>query len=196
MMKNSAYTVAVIGLIMALTGCTQNVNPGSGATVEDYTRGSSSETYGIDNATNDGSSAYDEATSSILLGEDELYLDDPILSEPGSPLANRVVYFETDSNAVRREDHHVLEAHGRYLARHPNVTVRLEGHTDERGAREYNLGLGERRAKSVQRILMLQGAANKQFRATTYGEERPAFDGHSEAAWRQNRRVQIYYLGR
>ena len=188
-MKKFIYLMAIIGLSMTLSGCPGNVKPDG--TVGDATNVNSSETYGTD-----GDGIYDEATSSVLLGEDEVYLNDPALTEPGSPLVNRVVYFETDSNAVRQADQVTLAAHGQYLAAHPNVTVRLEGHTDERGSREYNLGLGERRAKAVQRILMLQGAANKQFRTTTYGEERTAVDGHSGAAWRENRRVQIYYLGR
>jgi peptidoglycan-associated lipoprotein len=94
------------------------------------------------------------------------------------------------------EDQATLEAHAAYLGSHPNVTVRLEGHTDERGAREYNLALGERRALSIRQILMLQGASVNQFEVTSYGEERPAVDGSDESIWSQNRRVEIIYLGR
>jgi peptidoglycan-associated lipoprotein len=74
--------------------------------------------------------------------------------------------------------------------------VRLEGHTDERGSREYNLALGERRALSIRQILMLQGADMSQFQVTSFGEERPAVDGSDDYAWSQNRRVEIVYLGR
>ena len=72
--------------------------------------------------------------------------------------------------------------------------MRLEGHTDERGSREYNIGLGERRAQSVRRALLLQGAADAQISTVSYGEERPAVPGHDEAAWAKNRRVEIVYL--
>jgi peptidoglycan-associated lipoprotein len=72
--------------------------------------------------------------------------------------------------------------------------VRLEGHTDERGSREYNIGLGERRAQSVRRALLLQGASDAQLSTVSYGEERPAVAGHDEAAWSKNRRVEIVYL--
>jgi len=88
----------------------------------------------------------------------------------------------------------VVAAHAKYLAGHPGTRVRLEGHTDERGSREYNIGLGERRAQSVRRALLLQGAADAQISTVSYGEERPAAPGHDEAAWAKNRRVEIVYL--
>ncbi|EMR14190.1 peptidoglycan-associated outer membrane lipoprotein [Methylophaga lonarensis MPL] len=116
--------------------------------------------------------------------------------DPSSPLSQRVVYFEFDSSAVRAEDQHILEAHAAYLGANPNVTVRLEGHTDERGSREYNLALGERRAMSIRQALMLQGAGMNQFRVVSFGEERPAVEGSGEGVWQQNRRVEIIYTGR
>jgi peptidoglycan-associated lipoprotein len=88
----------------------------------------------------------------------------------------------------------VVAAHAKYLAAHSGTRVRLEGHTDERGSREYNIGLGERRAQSVRRALLLQGAADAQISTVSYGEERPAAPGHDEAAWAKNRRVEIMYL--
>ena len=84
--------------------------------------------------------------------------------------------------------------HAKYLGAHPATRVRLEGHTDERGSREYNIGLGERRAQSVRRALLLQGATDTQISTVSYGEERPAAPGHDEAAWAKNRRVEIVYL--
>jgi peptidoglycan-associated lipoprotein len=79
------------------------------------------------------------------------------------------------------------------MAANPNVVVTLEGHADERGSREYNLALGERRAESVRRQMAILGASGSQFRVVSYGEERPAIDGHDEYAWSQNRRVEIIY---
>jgi peptidoglycan-associated lipoprotein len=88
----------------------------------------------------------------------------------------------------------IVAAHARYLAANPTVRVRLEGHTDERGSREYNIGLGERRAQAVRRALLLQGATETQLSTVSYGAERPAAAGSNEAAWAQNRRVEIVYL--
>jgi peptidoglycan-associated lipoprotein len=87
----------------------------------------------------------------------------------------------------------VIVAHGRFLAENPNLRVRTEGHTDERGTREYNLGLGERRAQSVQQMLMLQGARPEQIQVISYGEEMPAAFDSDEQSWAQNRRVELVY---
>lgn len=105
--------------------------------------------------------------------------------------ARRVVYFEYDSSEIRAEYLEVVAAHAAYLAKYPNARVRLEGHTDERGSREYNIGLGERRAQTVRKALMLQGAAESQITTVSYGEERPAVEGSGEQAYAQNRRVEI-----
>ena len=117
------------------------------------------------------------------------------LSDPASPLANRVVYFDYDSSVVKEADRATLEAHAAYLADNPTTTVRLIGHTDERGSREYNLALGERRALAVRQLLMLQGASMGQFQVISLGEERPQVEGHYESAWQKNRRVELLYLG-
>jgi len=109
-------------------------------------------------------------------------------------LATRVVYFDFDSSEIKGGGTDVVGAHAKFLAANPATRVRLEGHTDERGSREYNIGLGERRAQSVRRALLLQGAADAQISTVSYGEERPAVPGHDEAAWAKNRRVEIVYL--
>ena len=109
-------------------------------------------------------------------------------------LATRVVYFDFDSAVIQGAGVDVVAAHAKYLAANPQARVRLEGNTDERGSREYNIGLGERRAQSVRRALMLQGALDGQISTVSYGEERPAAPGHDEEAWAKNRRVEIVYL--
>jgi peptidoglycan-associated lipoprotein len=106
---------------------------------------------------------------------------------------NMVIYFDFDQSDIRQEFLPILAAHGRYLADNPNVTVRLEGHTDERGSREYNIGLGERRAQAVRQVLLLQGASPAQITTVSYGEERPAVQGTGEDVWAKNRRVEIVY---
>ena len=117
------------------------------------------------------------------------------LEDPDSPLSNQTVYFDFDSAEIRPEDKELLAAHAEFLAANPEVSVVLEGHTDERGSREYNLALGERRAKAVQQLLTLQGAARDQVEVVSFGEERPAAAGHDESAWAQNRRVELVYSG-
>jgi peptidoglycan-associated lipoprotein len=104
-----------------------------------------------------------------------------------------VVYFDYDQADIRPEFNAQLQAHGQFLAQNGNATLRLEGHADERGSREYNIGLGERRAQAVRRVLMLQGAQAGQLTTVSYGEERPAQTGSDEEAWRLNRRVELVY---
>jgi peptidoglycan-associated lipoprotein len=111
-----------------------------------------------------------------------------------APAASRIIYFDFDSSEIRAEFNAALAEHARVLTQNPTVRVRLEGHTDERGSPEYNIGLGERRAQAVRRALMLQGAADAQVATVSYGEERPAVPGQTEEAWAQNRRVEIVYL--
>lgn len=135
-----------------------------------------------------------EGVTTWGVGEGAPYQGDP-LADPASPLANRVFYFEFDSSEILEDDRPIIEAHGTYLAHHPGVTATLEGHTDERGSREYNLALGERRAKSVRRLILLMGASEDQVQVVSYGEERPAVEGHDEGAWQLNRRVEIIYSG-
>jgi peptidoglycan-associated lipoprotein len=120
--------------------------------------------------------------------------DDEAMGPQAGLLATRVVYFDFDSAEIKGAGTDVVAAHAKYLGAHPAIRVRLEGHTDERGSREYNIGLGERRAQSVRRALLLQGATDAQISTVSYGEERPAAPGHDEAAWAKNRRVEIVYL--
>ena len=115
------------------------------------------------------------------------------LDDPNSPLAKRIIYFAYDSSEIQPEYRSIIEAHAQYLVANPNVVLSLEGHTDERGSREYNLALGERRAQAVKDQMMVLGASASQIHTISYGEERPVADGHDEAAWSQNRRVELVY---
>jgi peptidoglycan-associated lipoprotein len=108
--------------------------------------------------------------------------------------ATRIIYFDFDKSEIRPEFNAVLTEHARALTRNASVEVRLEGHTDERGSREYNIGLGERRAQSVRRVLLLQGVTEAQLSTVSYGEEKPAVAGSNEEAWAKNRRVELVYL--
>jgi peptidoglycan-associated lipoprotein len=115
------------------------------------------------------------------------------LNRTDGELANRTVYFEYDSAKLTSESIAILETHGNFIAGNGEVKVRLEGHGDERGSREYNIALGDRRAQSVRRVLLFQGASSDQVETVSYGEEKPMESGHDDAAWSKNRRVELIY---
>ena len=115
-------------------------------------------------------------------------LDDPF----GGELA-MVIYFEFDSSEVPAQDQEVVSRHAMELANNPGAQVRREGHADERGSREYNIGLGERRAQAVRQLLMIQGVSAAQISTVSFGEERPESMGSSESDYAQNRRVEFKY---
>lgn len=108
-------------------------------------------------------------------------------------LAKRVVHFNYDSSELSNTDYQTLQAHAQYLMANANSRVALTGHTDERGTREYNLALGERRAKAVESFLVTSGVNPNQLEAVSYGKEMPVNAGHDENAWKENRRVEINY---
>lgn len=114
--------------------------------------------------------------------------------DPDSPLSVRTIYFAFDSARIAPKYHDVIQAHAQYLANHPKVDLRLEGHTDERGTREYNLALGARRAKSVEQALIIAGASPDQLTTLSFGEEMPAVIGHTPEAYAKNRRVELVYV--
>ncbi|MCW8856978.1 MAG: peptidoglycan-associated lipoprotein Pal [Kangiella sp.] len=107
-------------------------------------------------------------------------------------LDNNVIYFDFDDDSIRSEYVEVLEAHAKY-AQNSGKSVTLEGHADERGTPEYNLALGERRAKSVAQLMRTYGVSDSNIDVISFGEESPANPGHTEAAWQENRRVEIKY---
>jgi len=114
-------------------------------------------------------------------------------SVAGRAPVERVILFDYDQAELRPEYLDIVTQHGRFLAQNPDGRVRLEGHTDERGSREYNIALGEDRAKTIARMLQLQGVSSAQVRTISYGEEVPVDEGHNNEAWAKNRRVNIIY---
>jgi peptidoglycan-associated lipoprotein len=114
-------------------------------------------------------------------------------NDPSSPLYQRIIYFDYDSSDIRPQFMEVLRAHALYLSTKPGASVRLEGHTDERGTREYNLALADQRAGTVRRFMLAEGVTNGQIDTLSYGEERPAQPGHGEDSWALNRRVELVY---
>ena len=170
----SQYKVLLLTLaLFALAGCSSPTVPDPDMTDTPIDDG------GVD------ASGYDN--DSLGGGQDVPY-DDPSAGELSS-----IIYFDFDSSEVRAMDTDTIARHAVQISGNMRTSVRLEGHADERGSREYNIGLGERRAQAVRRLLLLQGVAAGQISTVSFGEERPADDGSNEAAWAQNRRVEIIY---
>jgi peptidoglycan-associated lipoprotein len=114
-------------------------------------------------------------------------------TDPNNPLSKKSVFFDFDSFVVKMEYQPVVEAHGKFLASNKNRRIVVEGNTDERGGREYNLALGQKRAEAVKQRLMLLGAGDSQIETVSFGEEKPRVAGSTEEAWAQNRRADIVY---
>jgi peptidoglycan-associated lipoprotein len=114
--------------------------------------------------------------------------------EGTGPLARKIIYFDFDKSEIKPEFADIVTAAAHTLSANPKLKMKLEGNTDERGTREYNIGLGERRAQAVRRALLLQGVAETQVSTVSFGSERPAVEGDDEAAWAKNRRVELVYL--
>jgi peptidoglycan-associated lipoprotein len=143
----------------------------------------------------EGSMEADDDATTQGMADEEAFQGHP-LDDPSSPLSQRTIYFAFDSSHIEEENRSIIDAHAQWLADHPGAGVTLEGHADERGTREYNIALGERRANAVRQLLALTGASGGQINTISYGEERPAVEGHDESAWRFNRRVEIVYRNR
>ena len=174
-------SIIILVAALVLAGCTSTADrdeTGSGARVEE--RGIGAADAGDDEAVTQG------------LDDDRAFTGDA-LEDPASPLSVRIIYFEYDSSTVRAEFRETIAAHAKYLATNAGASVTLEGHADERGSREYNLALGERRALAVRRQMVLLGASAGQIRTVSYGEERPIVEGHDDESYSQNRRVEIIY---
>ncbi|MCC7546719.1 MAG: peptidoglycan-associated lipoprotein Pal [Burkholderiales bacterium] len=131
--------------------------------------------------------------SSVSQGE----LGDPAsqLKDPNSPLSKRSVYYGFDMYNVADEYQSMIEAHARLLRENKNLRVRVEGNCDDRGSREYNLALGQRRADAVRRALTLLGVAERQIESVSFGAEKPKMQGSNEEAWAENRRSDLVYVG-
>jgi peptidoglycan-associated lipoprotein len=117
------------------------------------------------------------------------------LKDPNNILSRRSVFFDYDSNVVKDEFRAMIQAHAKYLVEHRGASVRLEGNTDERGSREYNLALGQRRADAVKKIMVVLGVPETNVETISFGEEKPRASGHDEPAWSQNRRSDIIHQG-
>jgi len=135
--------------------------------------------------------------SSVLKGNgDYASTLGPEFNDPNNPLSKRTIYFMLDSSEVMPDFVTVISAHSQYLIANPSQHIALEGNGDERGSREYNIALGEQRAKSVASMMKARGVSENQLNVVSYGEEKPAVLGNNEAAWEKNRRVEVAYQPR
>ncbi|HKJ18194.1 MAG TPA: peptidoglycan-associated lipoprotein Pal [Xanthomonadales bacterium] len=137
-----------------------------------------------------------EDTTTSAAPDPRDYTDARNFDNPESLLSRRVIYFDFDKSTVRPEFRDLISAHASYMASSGSARVTLEGHADERGTREYNLGLGERRGNAVSGLLSAQGARGGQLSVVSYGEERPVCRVSDDNCWGQNRRVEIVYTAR
>jgi peptidoglycan-associated lipoprotein len=184
-MKYRAWVVVTLVAVVALAGC-QTRKPAS--------KPAASEAPAAVPGTGVTTTADAPATATGIESAGSVGADGGIAGlVPAELDGRRVLYFGFDSSDIRAEDQALVAAHAKVLAANPSLRVRLEGHTDEQGTREYNIGLAERRAQAVRRALALQGAAETQLSTVSYGEERPAAAGDDEAAFAQNRRVELVY---
>jgi len=178
----------LMGLLMAavLAGCASG--PGKeqeGAAVEDRKPGMEGAPV--------AKKPIDESATAKPLGTSTVAADP--LKDPANILSKRSVYFEFDSSIVKDEFKPVIAAHAKYLSQNISKRMRIEGNTDERGSREYNLALGQRRADAVKQMMQLLGAPARQIETVSFGEEKPKAAGSNEAAWTENRRADIRYDG-
>jgi len=184
-MINKLYLLAFLALFVSACATTQGEEVTEGPSVDITTEGE-----------DDGSAVpIEEGTDGVMatpIADDDLTAEE-MLEQSDTALANRTIYFEFDSANLTDESLNILEVHGNFIADNGNVHVRLEGHADERGSREYNIGLGDRRAQSVRRVLLVQGASSDQIETVSYGEEQPVASGHDEESWAKNRRVELIY---
>lgn len=171
----------VLLIAFATAACESNVRPG------DQSDDSGSESGGGAEA---GSIGEGGGTSGTALS---VSYDKSAINDSGSVLAERIIYFDFDSSSVDGDYIELAKHHGKYLALNADASIRLEGHTDERGTREYNVALADRRSQAVKSLLMFQGASSNQITIISYGEEKPAASGHDDESWRLNRRAELVY---
>ncbi len=183
-MTNKILLAAFLGIFIA--ACSTSPQKDESVEVEDR-----STEAGMAGDEADAEGAGDEAQT-FAMGDDETSALSQ-LEDPESLVSVRIIYFDYDSSAVLSQFNEIIEAHANFLMANPNQTTTLEGHADERGSREYNLALGEQRALTVKKQLVVLGVNPAQVRTVSYGEERPADPGHDQQAWGLSRRVEFVY---
>lgn len=192
-------TLTAALLVVGMAACTTTKAPDNTAAAQQ----AAADKAAADKAAADAAAARaaQTAAASTDTGMDSQSLADAKAKAEAADKANqlaaslgaRIFYFDFDSSSLHDADQDTLKAHAFYLSKNPSAHVQVNGHADERGTREYNMALGERRAKAVAAFLTSNGAKASQLEVVSYGKEKPAVDGHDEAAWAKNRRVELEY---
>ncbi len=173
-MRNTTTVALILSSVFVLTACGSSVKLDDNAKVEERTA--------TPPASTDTRTVAPVTTAST----------DP-LDDPKDILAKRSIYFDYDSFIVKDEFKPVVEAHAKYLAANKGRKIVIQGNTDERGGREYNLALGQKRAEAVRKSLSVLGVSEAQMEAVSFGKEKPKANGSDEAAWAENRRADMVY---
>ncbi|MDM0118848.1 peptidoglycan-associated lipoprotein Pal [Variovorax arabinosiphilus] len=171
MLKRTIYSLAIVALI---AGC-------------------SSGTKLNDTPVVDRSGGAGQGSSGAASGVAPVTIDPNAATAQGPVGVARIVYFDYDSYTLKPEYQSLIDGHARFLKANPQRRISIEGHTDERGGREYNLALGQKRSEAVRRALNLLGISDNQVEAVSFGKEKPAVSGSGESVWAQNRRAEITY---
>jgi peptidoglycan-associated lipoprotein len=179
----SAYRIASFAALLVLAACSGGpVSEQPGATVEDRSATSTKP-----------NSALPAPVTKVDVTGQGITGQDPAVKT--GVLAQRSIFYDLDQYDVKDQYKPLVEAHAKYLRDHPGRKMLIQGNTDERGSREYNISLGQRRSDNVKKMLLLLGAREDQVESVSLGEEKPKSEGHDEAAWAQNRRSDILYQG-
>jgi len=178
----------ILVLALSISACGERIKPdaettGDSTAVENADGGATA--GGIDTGAGNGATA--------LEGGKLVSYEKNAINDPNNVLSEKIVYFNFDSNSVSDDYVELVKHHGKYLSFNANASVRLEGHADERGTREYNVALAERRAQAVKQLMLYEGAGNEQITVISYGEEKPVAFGHDDESMSLNRRVEIVY---
>ena len=193
---NHKLTIATLLVAVALAGCqTKPSTPDAPIDDKSAAGAAGAGAGGTTTSGTAGSGVGGQSVPSTTVGAAGSGAGGDPLKDPNNILSKRSVFFEYDSFAVSEQYRPLVEAHARYLMGNSNAKATVQGHTDERGSREYNIALGQRRADSVKRMMVLVGVRDMQVETVSFGEERPRAAGHDESSYADNRRGDILYAG-
>ncbi len=178
----------ILVLALSISACGERIKPDAETTDDNN---AAENTDGGATAGGIGAGAGNDGTA--LEGGKLVSYEKNAINDPNNVLSEKIVYFVFDSNSVSDDYVELVKHHGKYLSFNANASVRLEGHADERGTREYNIALAERRAQAVKQLMLYEGAGNDQISVISYGEEKPVAFGHDDESMSLNRRVEIVY---
>lgn len=176
--------ILILLLALFISACGERIKPDA-----DASGAESSKDSATSGAISDGAGTGGAA----LEGGKLVSYEKNAINDPNNVLSEKIIYFAFDSNTVSDEHSELVRHHGKYLSLNANASVRLEGHADELGTREYNIALGERRAQAVKKLMLFEGAAKDQISIISYGEEKPVEFGRDDESMSLNRRVEIIY---